>query len=261
MGHFFYLLDKYKVGIFSAAGVYLVIFLYLHLHSFQKMEIYEPFEDGPRIEIPKDEVQLKAENMLVPENFEGQELLNMSRDRSDKRQQSDEDYGENIPEESVDVSELERQMYEESGGAKERAEIQQKIEERRNREEKEREKQRKEREKRAKSEATNAGKNAPKGMTMVEFEVSGHTAYKKNNWYVRNPGYTCDGGSGTVYISIKVDNGGNVVNATYEPTHSAGASPCMIEKALKYARMSRFNYSSSVKKVEQGWILYRFVAG
>lgn len=260
MGQFFDFLDKYKIGIFSACGVYLIIFLYLHLHSFSRMEIYEPFEDGPRIEVPEDEVQLKAENMLIPENFESQDLLNMSRDRNDQREQSDDNYGENAPVESTDLSELEKQMYEEAGGAEERAKIQQLIEDRREREKNEREQREKDAQERSDANA-NSGANAPKGMTMVEFDVNGHTAYKDNNWYVRNPGYTCDGGSGTVYIAVKVDQGGKVINATYDPNQSSGASPCMIDKALKYARMSRFNYSSSAGKVEQGWILYRFVAG
>lgn len=260
MGQFFEFLDKYKIGIFSACGVYLFIFLYLHLQSFQRFEIYEPFEDGPIVETANSEVELKAEDMIIPENFESVDLLNMSRDRNDQRDQSDEDYGENAQTDPADLSELEKQMYEEAGGAEERAKIQQMIEDRRDREQKEREQR--EREARENAAAnSNTGKNAPKGMTMVEFDVNAHSAYKNNNWYVRNPGYTCDGGSGTVYIAVKVDQSGKVISATYDAGQSSGASSCMVDKALKYARMSRFDYSSSASKVEQGWILYRFVAG
>ena len=55
------------------------------------------------------------------------------------------------------------------------------------------------------SDVSQSGKqNQFAGNVMVDFSVPGRTAFEGNNWYVRNPGYTCGRGSGTVYISILV---------------------------------------------------------
>ena len=104
------------------------------------------------------------------------------------------------------------------------------------------------------------GNTAYKGAVMVDFNVPGHTAYKNNNWYVRNPGYTCPAGSnGTVTMVVKVNQAGNVTSATYDASQSAGANSCMIEKAKKYAMMSRFNYAASAASSQTGRITYKFV--
>ena len=41
---------------------------------------------------------------------------------------------------------------------------------------------------------------------MVEFELSGRTAFKKDNWYVRNPGYTCGKNSNVKRNCLDVDD-------------------------------------------------------
>jgi hypothetical protein len=48
-----------------------------------------------------------------------------------------------------------------------------------------------------------------------------------------------------------------VSSATYVAAKSKNASPCMIEQALKYAKISRF---SSGEGAASGWITYRFEA-
>jgi hypothetical protein len=93
---------------------------------------------------------------------------------------------------------------------------------------------------------------------MVDFSVSGRNAYEQNTWYVRNPGYTCGfNASGTVYIEIEVSNSGRVAVAQYVAAKSTNASACMIEQALKYAKMSRFTDGGATAK---GYIKYRFEA-
>ena len=99
------------------------------------------------------------------------------------------------------------------------------------------------------------------GNVMVEFELSGRNAFKNDNWYVRNPGYTCGKNSnGLVVVQIKVNRNGNVVFAQVNSSLSNGASDCMLKKAVEYAKKSRFNYSSASAQTQSGLIKYRFVA-
>ena len=93
---------------------------------------------------------------------------------------------------------------------------------------------------------------------MVDFSLKGRTAYENNNWFVRNPGYTCGHGSaGTVVVLISVNNSGKVIATTIDESRSENATSCMRDQALKYAGISKFNSSSSN---QEGYIRYRFVA-
>ena len=50
---------------------------------------------------------------------------------------------------------------------------------------------------------------------------------------------------------------GDVVSATYDEIQSQSANSCMIEQAVKYAKMSRFSFDN--KKSQAGRITYTFV--
>jgi len=96
------------------------------------------------------------------------------------------------------------------------------------------------------------------GAVMVDFSVSKRTAFEGNTWYVRNPGYTCGfNAAGLVHVQIEVNAAGKVSAATYIAAKSKNASACMIEQALKYAKLSRF---SPGEGSATGWISYKFEA-
>ena len=96
------------------------------------------------------------------------------------------------------------------------------------------------------------------GAVMVDFSVNKRTAFEGNTWHVRNPGYTCGfNASGLVYLQIEVNTGGRVSEVNYIASKSKNASACMIEQALKYAKLSRFSPGDGSS---QGWISYRFEA-
>ena len=104
----------------------------------------------------------------------------------------------------------------------------------------------------------NAQPNQYAGAVMVDFSVVKRSAYEGNTWYVRNPGYTCGfNAAGMVYLQIEVTAAGKVSAANYIAAKSKNASACMIEQALKYAKLSRF---SSGEGSTTGWISYRFEA-
>jgi len=97
------------------------------------------------------------------------------------------------------------------------------------------------------------------GNVMVSWSLSQRTAHLNNNWYVRNPGYTCgQGSSGKITVQIKVNQNGSVIDAIV--LSSGGASDCMTQQAIKYAKLSRFNYSSTASTSQVGTITYTFVS-
>lgn len=224
--------------------------MYLQLTSVSYAIRYEPFYNGSYIEIPEEEIQLKPENILssdVP-----QDIKNMSRDVNDSRESSSEEYFHNISDESIDeqVKRMEQEMYEEAGGEKTRAEIRAEMEQKRA------ELENKSNNQPQKSENSNGSKKYS-GNVMVEWDL--REPHQNNNWFIRNPGYTCGyGSSGRVVVLIKVNQNGNVTSATYDASKSSSANSCMVEEAIKYAKMSRFKYSS--QKSQSGWISYTFVS-
>jgi hypothetical protein len=93
---------------------------------------------------------------------------------------------------------------------------------------------------------------------MVDFSLPGRTAFENKKWNVRNPGYTCGYNSaGTVVVNITVNNAGRVISKSIDQNRSTSASSCMMEQALKYAGMSKFNSGSGTVS---GYISYRFVS-
>ena len=204
--------------------------------------------------MPKDEIELRPENIMLPSDFNG-EVKSISRDANDKREKSYEKYSQNKTAAQIeaDYKALEQQMYEDAGGAKTRDQIR--------KETKEREKTNNAIKPIDNKTSQTGGDIAYAGNVMVDWSLPERDAHQKNNWYVRNPGYTCGHGStGRVTIMIKVNPNGNVMGAEYDPAQSSGANACMIEQAIKYARMSRFSYSGSAANLQPGRITYTFIS-
>jgi len=251
------LIDRFKFAIIAAVAAYVILFIYLTMGSYTEYFPIEPFFDGAVVEIPEDEVKLKPENIQVPPDFAG-EVKSISRDVNDKRKKSYDKWYENQPTQDAEqsVRDYEKKLFEESGGESQRKKIQQEMEDRKREREKEKTTAQK-------TDETNnsGGGTAYKGNVMVDWSLSGRSPHQNNNWYVRNPGYTCGYGSaGRVTIHIKVNQNGDVTLANYDASQSSGANACMIEQAVKYAKLSRFNYSGSSSKIQEGTIVYTFVS-
>lgn len=239
----------------ATLGVYMAIFIYLQMDSYTQYFPIEPFHEGSHVEVPENDIKLRPENIQVPSDFNG-DVKNMSRDVNDDRERSSENYSQNksLADVEAEYKALEEQMYKEAGGDKTREEI------------------RKEMEARKEAAANAATNNNPKpaqeggdvaysGNVMVDWSLAKRSPHQNNNWYVRNPGYTCGHGSaGTVTVMIKVNQNGDVTNATYDPAQSSGGNDCMIEQAVKYAKKSRFNYSGGASKIQTGRITYTFIS-
>ncbi|MDX2361676.1 MAG: hypothetical protein QNK23_12785 [Crocinitomicaceae bacterium] len=244
-------IEKYKYGIMAVTAVYVSIFMYLTMSSYEQPVYFEPFEEGAYVEIPENEIELTADNIQVPAEFGG-DVTNVSRDAGDPRERSYDNFSTSLTQAQVEEQyrQLEEEMYDEAGGDKTRDEIRQEMENRRNHD----------LELAAQNEnATqnnNPGQeNVAAGAVMVEGKADG-----RNALHLPSPGYmTGFGSSGVVMVIVKLNVNGNVVTATYDASRSHAANQQMINFALEYAKKSRFSHSSDPSKVS-GWISYRFVS-
>jgi hypothetical protein len=247
-------IDKYKFGIIATFAAYMFLFVYLQMSTYTQYFPITPFHEGARME-NIEEIDLEPNQIEVGEEFQS-DMKNMARDVNDKREKSSKEYYENQSSKEVEesVKDYEKKLFEESGGATERKRIQEEMESQKELEEN-----------KAKESdqpvAKTGGDKAYSGNVMVEWVLANRDPHKNDNWYVRNPGYTCGYGSnGAVAIDIKVNQNGDVTSAVYNPGNSAGANPCMIEQATKYAKLSRFKYDVNAGKIQSGTILYRFAS-
>lgn len=153
-----------------------------------------------------------------------------------------------------EVRDFERRLFEEAQGNSQRADIQ------KQREEIQRKKQKFEDDQKNKAKGNGQTANttsSKKGKTMVSYHLTDRKPHNNDIANIRNPGYTCEQGSyGEITIKIKVNNLGQVESATPSSSYS-GLNPCLVEQALKYARLSRFNASD--KTSQDGTITYIFM--
>lgn len=165
------------------------------------------------------------------------------------------DYSPNTSEKYSSVEEeiraFEKALFEGTGGEAQRAQIQKK------REELQRKKEQYEKEQATRNEKQGTGTSTKKGKTMVSYELANRQPHNNDVRNIRNPGYTCEQGSyGEVVIKIKVNGMGNITSAVPLENYTS-LNPCLVEQALKYAKLSRFNASD--KSSQEGTISYIFM--
>jgi tRNA pseudouridine55 synthase len=244
--------DHFFIAIIAALSVYVFLFMYFQISSYKELVYIEPFENYSRIEDP-EEIQIKKDQIEVPpSNLDG-ELTNVVRDNNDTRKKSNQNWSQDKasgnPEQTA--KDFEKQLFKEAGGEKERERIKNEAEE-----------QKKKLAAAVPDKTTSSSQSSKAnqfaGNVMVDFSLKGRTAFENNNWYVRNPGYTCGHGSeGTVVVLISVDNAGKVISTSIDEARCENATSCMRDQALKYAGISKFNSGSSK---QDGYIRYRFVS-
>ena len=258
MNKFFYLMEKYRYGILAVVILYLGIFVYLQLTTYQKTYIVEVWDE--RAELRPEEIEIKPENIEFEKT--PSDVKSISKDVNDKREKSFEEWDENkvVVKHSPtkvqnSVKELEKKFFSETGEAQKRTKI---IEETQKLKD---EKKANDTKKNTPETEVKGGSKSFAGNVMVEWELTGRSPHQNNNWNVRNPGYTCGlGADGVVLVKIKVASSGNVISVTYVSSMSSSANPCMIEQAKKYAAMSRFMFSADAPPFQEGTIKYTFVS-
>lgn len=259
MSNIFDLIDKYKFGIIGTFSASVGLFMYLQLTSVPEYTELQPFVESVQIEPEVEKLELTPENIDIDPQYESGKVTNTVRDANDSRERSDENWSSTKSFSDIEksIKEEERKMFEETGGEAKRKAIKEQDEER----------------KRSQNESVNKSSapksnngsvtgtnNAIKGNVMVEWSLANRSPHQNNAWFVRNPGYTCGHGStGRVVISIKVGQDGRVTSAIPDVAASSSANSCMIEQAMKYAKLSRFDYSSTELN-QSGKIYYTFIS-
>lgn len=256
MSRFFVLIDKYKFGIMATLLIYVGLFLYLNIETYNIPYLLPVWNE--QAEIKNEEIEIQPENIEVNKaQMPTGEIKSISRNMNDSRDKSYDNWSRDKAAKDAEqrVKEWEKADFRESGGEAKREQIKREQEQQKNKNTKQNTS--------VKTENSNSdgGDVAYKGSVMVNWELKNRQPHLNDSWQIRNPGYTCGQGStGTVFVKIKVDQGGRVISAVYIASKSSHANACMIEQALKYAKLSRFNYDSKVATEQEGYISYVFLA-
>lgn len=237
----FILIDRHKLGILAAFSAYILVFIFLEIITYQTYFPIQPFNDQPTISITTDELLITKENLQVE-----QDLKNISKDQNDLREQSINNWQENKSDKIIQsIKDYEKSLHQDNVSKNDN--IVKENEDGNND---------------LNPQVLNNNNNVKTvygGNVMVSWSLTERTAYLNNNWYVRNPGYTCDQDSyGKITIQIKVDQNGSVIYASV--LEKGDASQCMINQAIKYAKLSRFNYSITATPNQIGTITYTFIS-
>ena len=262
MNNFINYIEKHKFGIFAAVLVNVGIFMYLQIPQIEFEYEISPYLMDASLVIPDDpeSLELNPDFEIIRQQSNPQEIKNASRDINDTRPQSDKDYssnksdykGKSLSQVEQSVYDLEKQLFEEAGGAAKRNEIQKEAADRKKEIQKQEELNNN---KNNASSSSSASNNAPKGDVLVQTDLKG-----RNNSYVPAPGYMCDRGAvGKIAIRIKVDSGGRVIDAKVDASRSTSSNGCMSSYALEFARKSKFSASSSAPDPQEGYIYYTYV--
>lgn len=252
MDNLLHYIERYKFAIIGTALFHVAIFLCTNFTTIESAYFVQ--EEITEADIPMDEIELDDEMMKLlelenPSISEPKEVMNMAADENDSREKSYEDFSTQELDQQVemDAKELEKQYFEEWAAThpdkspSDFADVQ-----------KEREKEKeKQRNNSPSKNIDTGGSNAYAGQVMVSFNLPGRDAYS-----LPVPGYTCNG-SGKVVIQVKVDGNGDVKEAQFLSGKSPGATECMVNRAKRYAKKSRFNMGGSGSSAT-GTITYTF---
>jgi hypothetical protein len=249
--------EHYLKALIVVLSLYVGSFVYLELTTVKKEELLsnEGLYEVALEEVSEEEKEQLRQEMEVQQQSGA--LRSVARDANDSRPSSYENWSaqtgaasQGSPEQTA--RDYEAEVFAQTGGAAARERIVQ--------ESNRRIAQLKQQGQTPQTTNTtgSAQPNQYAGAVMVDFSVNKRTAFEANTWYVRNPGYTCGfNAAGLVYLQIEVSASGKVASAQYVASKSKNASACMIEQALKYAKLSRFSPGDATAT---GWISYRFEA-
>ena len=246
--------EHYLKALIVVLSLYVGSFVYLELTTVKKEELLsnEGLYEVALEEITAEEKEQMRQEMDVQQQLG--ELRSVARDANDTRPASYENWsaqtgGASQVDPEQTAHDFEAEVFAQTGGAAARERIIQESNKRI-------QELKQQGQSTASKTTASAQPNQFAGAVMVDFSVNKRTAFEGNTWHVRNPGYTCGfNSSGLVYLQIEVNAAGRVASVHYNAAKSKNASACMIEQALKYAKLSRF---SPGEGASTGWISYRF---
>ncbi len=93
-----------------------------------------------------------------------------------------------------------------------------------------------------------------KGPTNIYFKLDDRKVA-----YLPIPVYKCKGGA-TVQVDVRVGQRGKVELTTINKAGTDTSDPCFLDAAKDAAQRTRFNFSTTASQLQQGYIIYHFVA-
>jgi hypothetical protein len=248
-----------KDAIFSVSGVALIATIMLHsgftIYSYnhsidlsgRNSQTASTQDDGIKIEITQEDDELLIEREDKPEDYETEDISNLSKDVNDARDIDNDNFRFNsdkmnqeirdkvagytqkyfedaakdlnldeipdFPSDDIDVHEYEEGV------------------------------------------DLDKGSQSDKNTVTVAYSLPDGRFFRRDP---RKPNYLCEGG-GKVHINLSIDPIGNV-KVEYDPTKSSGASDCHIENAVRYAKGLMVTRKNSAPRAQSGWIVYTFVS-
>lgn len=247
MDQFLDKIEKYKFAIIGTIVIHMLVFFFSLFTTIKNVGFMPPPEIA--VEIPLDDIEFEPEIAeildLDKEPQPAQDISNLAADANDNRDKSYDDYSTNAEDLSAEsmmsAKELEAKYFEEAAANNDRTDVASNMEEHKLNETKSNN-----------DNVTTGGQNAYAGEVMIKYNLKGRKSHS-----LHNPGYTCNS-SGTVMIQIKVDKNGDVKDAVFMPSGSSGATECMIQKSIRSAKKSRFDYKAGAS-MQAGTITYKFI--
>jgi len=251
-------IERHKYGITLAVVLHLLVFVSLNLYTVSnpvempERKVQVKIEvDHYELDLTKEEIEALYKNKAPDEN-----VKNIIADANDTREKSYDDYSDysNSDKSAEDrVKDFEKQAFQdlkdkrEASGEKILKDPKSEVEIYGG--------------EKGENKETNSSssENAFAGKTVLTYDLKNRKPKDNNDWNIRNPGYRCKG-SGKVVIIIKVDKYGVVKDAKLDAGSSSGYSQCMVTNAMKYAKLSKFNYKDSAPAMQTGRIFYNFIA-
>lgn len=222
------------------------------MQTYKRYFPINTIHEEPALVIKPDELIITPEQIEIQQTANTGDLKNISRDENDKREKSYENWQENLGsnnnEKSIEQSihDYEKGLFEEAGGEIKREKIIKEMELRK-------ESRNNETVKSQNKTTKNGSNTAYAGNVMVSFSLQNRSSVA-----LPHGGYTCGhGSSGRVVVQIKVNQNGNVTEASV--LSSSGGNSCMTEQSLKYAKKSKFNLSNTISSSQIGTITYTYV--
>lgn len=93
-----------------------------------------------------------------------------------------------------------------------------------------------------------------RGPTNIYYKLDGRKVV-----YLHVPVYKCQGGA-TVQVDIRVGQRGKVELVTINGSGTDTRDPCFLDAAKEAAQRTRFSFNSSAPLLQNGYIIYHFVA-
>lgn len=238
---------KHKVGILATVTFHFALVLYFNTSKLELPERLVRNKVLLEIDYTEQEEELDEqtpeeleEEQLTEESIE-EKIQNMMRDAQDRRKMSTQNFSEKEIEEQLEekYKQLEQDIIkkrqeEGKGFDASKYEIEKNTEPTQN-------------------SNTQPAENKVAGRVTRECNIPGR------NCYAKTPSYRCPSG-GKIHIDIKVNQKGKVTHAEYNASKSTSSNECLVNEAIKYAKLSKANQDFNAPNTQGGYIIYNFIS-